>query len=419
MSKDELQRRARLRAVDPAIFDEYEPIFFPVEASNNSLDAYYTKQALSSLRNYAQSAEAGVSFQESHKTHVLGLGASLSGRLIEEPGKDLVRVTADIFTLPGLDETRSFIFKLRSGIARDVSIGFYDADFICGLCGLDLWDWDCPHIPGVSYQVERRDGKGNVISTDEELAYAWVENARLAEISIVYEGATPGCGVLKAGQEAEGGRVTPQIAERFAVAYRGLTIPGYQRSWPGHAEKEEKPMSANKDQRSAPPVIAPALAPEASTPSERRDNAPLTTPAAQAGGVTDTTVERSIVETAIHDAGITSSDIRAGLTRLGQLAADGRRYRADLIESALAEGVRVFGNDFAKETYRAMFERSELDEIKRVLDGWKGQSASLLPAGRQTSDTADKPEEGNEPTQVRAADDDPRFKLLPPNAFGG
>src|SRR5262245_46920815 len=146
LSESELMQRARARAMDPKIFDEHAPIFFPVEASNNKLDVYYTRMAPSSLRNYAQDAERGVSFQDSHRHGALGLGASLSGQIVEE-ANNLVWVRADIFTLPGLNDLDAFIFKLRAGIAQDVSIGFYGGDFVCSICGLDLWDWDCRHIP--------------------------------------------------------------------------------------------------------------------------------------------------------------------------------------------------------------------------------------------------------------------------------
>jgi hypothetical protein len=420
LSEDELMQRARARAADPKIFDTNPPIFFSIEASNNNLDAYYTRMAISSLRNYAQAAEAGVSFQDSHRTNTLGLGASLSGRIIEESGKDLVRVLADIFTLPGLPDMESFIFRYRAGIAKDTSIGFYGGDFICSICGLDLWDWDCWHIPGLGYSREERDGKGEVISDDEEIAFAWVEDARLAEISAVYEGATPGCGILKASRFVEAGRITPQLAARFASAYRGLTIPGYQRSWPGFSEKGDSPMNEKpKDQRTPEPVTAPALAPGQSAPPEQREPRPQPVPAAQTGGVTETTVERSIVENALRDAGVTATDLSAGLAELVRLAGDGKRYRTDLVESALTEGVRVFGNDFDKATYRAMFEASSIDQVKRVLGDWSKQSASLLPAGRQTDDEAKTPEEVETTKPVRAVKDDPRLLIVPKSVFGG
>jgi hypothetical protein len=267
----------------------------------------------------------------------------------------------------------------------------------------------------LTYESENRAGKGEVVSTDEQLAFAWVENARLAEISIVYEGATPGCGVMKATRDVEAGRMSPQIANRFAEAYRGLTVPGYQRLWPGHAEGEKSMSDQNKDQRSAPPVTAPAPAPEDSTPSEHRNNAPLNNPDAQTGGVSGTVIERAVVETALRDAGIETTDVRAGLAELIRLAADGRAYRADLIESALTEGVRIFGNSFDKPTYRAMFERSTLDEVKRVRDSWQAQSVPLFPAGRQTDDEVGKPED----KAPVARSNDERLNLAPKTIFGG
>lgn len=419
-SVETLMAKAKKRAADPKIFDEFAPVFFSVEASNNSLDAYYTRMAPSSLRNYAQDADEGRSFQDSHRHNALGLGATLSGQYIEEPGSDIVRVTADVFTLPGLPDQDAFLFKMRAGIARDVSIGFHGGDYRCSICGLDLWDWDCWHIPGLTYEKENRDAKGNLISSEEELAFAWIENARLSEVSIVYDGATPGCGILKAQQEVEAGRATQAIAERFSQAYRGLAMPGFQRLWRGispaevvRAGAEAKPASIkgestmNKDQRSGPAL--PAQSPETATSPEVPETAPQTSPALQADGL------RESVTSLLADLKIPAADTAAGLRELAALARDGQQYRGDLIDQAMTEGVRLMGDKFIKETYRAIFERSSLAEIKRIAEDWRAQADAILPAGRKTADDA-QPEESELRGAVESQANDP-VRMLPPSAF--
>lgn len=417
----DLLERAKARAKDVSIFDEHPPIFFPIEASNNSLDAYFTRMAPSSLRNYAQDAEEGRSFQDSHNHRALGLGASLTGRY-EENG-DVARVVADIFTLPGLPDLESFIFKMRAGIAQDVSIGFHSADHVCSVCGLDLWDWDCWHIPGLTYEKEERDSKGNVISSEEVLCFAWIENARLSEISIVYDGATPGCGILKAQQEVEAGRATPAIAARFAQAYRGLAMPGFQRLWPGAELSPDqvvaKGIAANPaaiiqgvkampqgNQQPASAGLAPS--PETVPSPESRENAPQTTPAIQDDGL------RNALTTALGDLKLTANDPTAGLRQLVTLAHDGQQYRADLIDTALAEGVRFIGEKFDQPTYRGILERASLAEVKRITEDWRAQADKLFPAGRKTNE---EPAQTDEPTD-RATSKDP-IHMLPPSAFNG
>lgn len=67
--------------------------------------------------------------------------------------------------------------------------------------------------------------------------------------------------------------------------------------------------------------------------------------------------------------------------RLRPLADDGRAYRADLIDEALAEGVRANGEDFAEESYRGILERADIATIKRMRDDWKRLGDKRFPGG--------------------------------------
>lgn len=401
---DGLLNLCRQVALKPEIFDSAPPFFFAFEASNSSLDAYFTRMAASSLRNYARDAAAGVSICDSHRTRELGIGQSLTGQYVEDG--ELARVIVEAFTVPGLPDTDAVIHKLSAGIARDVSIGFGDADFVCSVCSLDLWSWDCPHIPGVTYTVQRRNDKGEVIAEEEAVAFAWVENATLREVSIVYDGATPGCGILKAAQEVEAGRVTPAIATRFAAAYRGLAIPGYRQTWPGFTEKEFRMDPKTTLPGSAVPV-APAPLAQSLAPADPRSTPQLSN-ADQPEGVA---IER--VREALTAAEITAEDVLTGLRQMADLARDGRQYRADLITSALAEGTRAMGNDFSVETWRCMLERASLSEIKTIAGQWRAQADMVLPNGRKSADDA-----GEQSAPVTAAPFD-KTVLVPPDAFGG
>jgi hypothetical protein len=83
-----------------------------------------------------------------------GWGRSLSGQFKGAQGDGIARVIADFYTVQNLPDTDSFISKYRTGIARDVSIGFFGGRHVCTICGLDMMTWDCWHYPG-----ERR-GRG-------------------------------------------------------------------------------------------------------------------------------------------------------------------------------------------------------------------------------------------------------------------
>jgi len=193
----ELLRMARdMHAFDSAVFDEADPFFWRAEISSSRLDAYYTHMAASTLSNFARAAEEGISFQNSHRRYELPLGRSLTGMVRESGGETVVEV--DFYTVAGLRltgvNTRDFILGVRSGIVHDVSVGFYGGQWICDICGRNYLSYDCPHVAGLEYEFER----GGVVRT--KLATVEIRDARLAEVSAVYDGATPGAAIVKASR---------------------------------------------------------------------------------------------------------------------------------------------------------------------------------------------------------------------------
>src|SRR5690348_8122017 len=90
---DELLTKAKAGALDASIFEEFTPLFWSSEISNNTLDAYSTRMMPSTLRNYAAEAEAGVSFQDSHAVDglVRTFGQSIGGRYTGPQGNGIAR----------------------------------------------------------------------------------------------------------------------------------------------------------------------------------------------------------------------------------------------------------------------------------------------------------------------------------------
>jgi hypothetical protein len=67
-------------------------------------------------------------------------------------------------------------------------------------------------------------------------------------------------------------------------------------------------------------------------------------------------------------------------------AADGDQYRNDLISEALAEGVRAYGDKFAKDTYEATLRGAPLAVIKQMKADWATVGDSRFAGGdRQTT----------------------------------
>lgn len=344
---------AERHAFDVAIFDERPPFFWPAEISSNRLDAYFTRMAPSTLRNFAAQMVEGVSFQNSHRIFELSLGRSLTGTY-EESG-ETARTLGEFYTVPGLRlgdvATDDFIVGVRSGLIHDVSVGFYGGQFRCSLCGRDmLRDWDCPHVPGLQYDI-LRDALGNVVG--QEMAVAWVEDARLAEVSAVYDGATPGAAVLKAQQEAAAGRLRPAAVQMLEARYR-MRLDASSRLYAGVTL--ERIEMKTIEELTAEVERLQALADEA----ERLR--PLAT-------------ETEKLRAQVKD-----------LESLRALAEDGRAYRADLVAETLREGVRAFGHDFDQTVYRGLIEGASLATIKRIRDDWRVMGDRIFAGGRQTID---------------------------------
>lgn len=227
-----LQLASSRGALDDVIFTERPPYFWTAEISSNRLDAYYTRMSpATTLRNFASDATEGVSFQNSHGTQALGFGRSLRGQYLAAGADGVARVEADFYTVPGLRlntvSTDDLINGIRSGLIKDVSVGFFGGRFVCTICGRDVMrDWDCPHIPGLTYDAE------SAASSTGTLATATVEDAHLAEVSAVYDGATPGAAILKAVREADAGRIRPQAVRLLEQRYR-MRLPTARVQQPG------------------------------------------------------------------------------------------------------------------------------------------------------------------------------------------
>ena len=182
--------------------------YFLAEISNTNLDSYFTRMDFSTLQNFAEDAANGVSLQDSHDYRKLGYGQSFSGRFEED------KVIAEFYTVAGIRfggthsyaTTDDFIRAIEGALVRDVSVGFYGGRTICDICGHEVWGWDsdCPHFPGKEYPVDI-DGDGEL---ELVTATATVYDARLAEVSVVFDGATPEAMIIeKATQMFDKGKL--------------------------------------------------------------------------------------------------------------------------------------------------------------------------------------------------------------------
>jgi len=342
---------------DAEIFEERPPFFWDAEISNTQIDSYFTHMLDGTLANFASDARAGVGFLNSHRHNELPFGRSLSGRV--EDGGDRKRVISEFFTLPGLNlngvSTDDFIAGVRSGIVSDVSVGFHGGDWWCDVCGGNYRSYqDCQHFAGM--RVETKDGFVTVT--------VGVDDARLSEVSAVYDGATPDATIIKARAVAEAGDLDPKARHTLEERYR--TKFPVVRSFAGVDLHEEEGTIMDFEQIVTDVRSALAIDESADVVEV------ITTLTAENQRLTGVEVQWSEMDERVKE--------------LAPLAEDGRAYREDLVTQALAEGVRAHGEKFDSETYETMLRSSSLSVIKRLRDDWQAIGDSRFTGGRKTTD---------------------------------
>lgn len=407
------------KVFDPVVLEGRELFFFPAEISSNRLDAYFTRMAETSLVNYAREADEGRSFQNSHRWYELGFGRTLTGEL-EEDEAATRRVVSWLYTLSGLRlnelSTDDLIAGIRAGIIQDVSIGFYGGEFRCAICGRDmLWDWDCQHVPGLKYQ--RAD------KTGEDLAFAWVEDAHLAEVSAVYDGATPGAAILKAQREAEEGRLNDRARQLLEARYR-IALPAqrvllvtpdvdfvgtsglqaavgrapvtYKES-AGMLIRDQVVWDGDKGSLARADMDALLATYEGWEVEQKRLQEALAVAQGQLQRMAE--VEQRAQEASAEGRRLQEalSAAQAAVEQLKPQARDGEQYRQDLIAEALGEGVRALGEHFSAETYEGLLRGASLEVVKRMRDDWQRQGDTVFAGVRRTR-------EQNEPPEAEASD---------------
>ena len=327
------------------------------EISNDLLDSHFTHMAESTLRNYAADASAGVAFLKGHDWRALPIGYSLAAAYGDEGGKK--RVVADFYTVRGLSETDDLVLRMQAGILRDVSVGFHGGEMRCDLCSKDFWS--CPHIPGLRYEMKDGD------TMRSKLATFTIEDARLSEVSGVFDGSTPGAMILKAEQEASAGRLTPEQTRLLEHRLR-VKLPATKRAFAG----VDTPRGA---------IGAPVT--DGQTP--REDSSMTEEELMRLRSTLNVTSEEEVIGAA--------EKLAKRVADLEPQAADGRQYRTDLVTEALAEGVRAYGADFDKPTYEAMLTNAPIATIKRMAADFRKSGDERLPAGRVSVDSVeDKPQ---------------------------
>jgi hypothetical protein len=330
---------------------------------------------------------------DSHRSNENGFGRSLTGSLVDVKvnGAKATAMRSSFFTISGYRhrdiDTDSIIAGIETGLHSDISVGFIippgEGLMRCSICGENMLDWEnCSHFAGLSYDIDTSKG------SEKRVAIGTIENARLSEYSLVYDGATPGAAVVKAIRMIEAGEVDAATVDRLGRAYhREFKV---NRSWSAAT-------------RGASPIVTIEKEKDASMELLER----LTTLASERGVKIRTGADEDAILAAIekHFDGLatdradaeTERDAKIEEARKLQdqidadakLVEDGRAYRSSVVDAAIEAEIRTLPEEsrstYNKDTHRRYFETMEIDDVKELTRTFEARS--LFEPGRQSSNS--------------------------------
>lgn len=316
--------------------------YWDAEISNNLLDSHFTRMNEKTLRNYAEDAKRGVAFLRGHDWHSLPVGYSYDAQF-EEGARN--PVIASFYTSRSIPDGADLITRMEKKLLRDVSVGFGGGRMVCDVCNEELFE--CRHYPGFPYE-EKKGGR-----TVKQIATFTIDDARLSEVSGVFDGSTPQAMIRKAQMAARNGTLSRADAALLETRFR-VSLPVPRNFTVLEIPGEEDSMTIEES---------------------------FATVRTMVGATHDDEVQVRVKELL--------DQVDANKRRIAELepqAADGAQYRTDLIEEALAEGVRAAGSSFDRDTYETTLKASPIKTIKRFKEDWAKAATAALPAGRSTTE---------------------------------
>lgn len=411
--ESDLMKLARKAAPDPSIFEQEgrAPYFSAAEISSGRVDAYFTRMAKSSLKNYAKDADRGVAVLPGHDHHALPYGYSLRGQYFEPSATDPEsgRVVAHAYMIPGLNlsglNTADVIDGIKAGIIRDVSIGFYGGEYICNICGMDmLRSWDCWHWPGMEYAIgddgyDPATGKKNP-KAETKLCIADVENAGLSEFSHVYDGATPNAMILRAQFAITEKLIKPDVVAVLEQRYRHR-FPQVARSF-GGVDVQPQPGAAERKAGAMPEgTTTPTTPTPAGQEPERAAPTPTPLPTTDPVFAVRSLLDAAQVLPDEQDLGARVRHLISEVARLRPLADDGMSLRTKLIAATCEQGIRALGSDFKREAAEADLKLLTIDQIEQRRTLYAQIADKVIPANRTSQEQEQPPADSNTQPVVR------------------
>ncbi len=308
---------------------------------------------------------------------------------------ETISLVADHYMVRGIEldgiKTDDLIASIEAGTLFDSSIGFSYSRAICSVCGGDYRK--CDHFAGRTYEIEDDDGV-----TRKKFCYIQANPpGLLMENSLVFDGAYPGAGVMSRDGdifENENGLyqvvndpkdIDPSKALISTYSQRTGLITMIKKS------DKKKVFTVTDDLKTKDSLekggenmdekVLKML--EAFEITFKKGETKYEDILSQFAEKWDETVN------AIKESAESLKEGECIITQEQKTEYDA--YRKELLEDALAMGVRAMGNDFPKETWEKTFTNMGAKAIKDIMKTWEAQANAEIPAGRKTD-----PEAGQE-----------------------
>lgn len=235
-----------IRAEGAAPLTEADVYIHYLEAANdNFVSDRFCFLGESTLKNIAKGAENGFAFLNSHNTGGylrsadLPLGRTFCGRYEtltaegEDGGPSTRRAVVGIYMIrgvlpngangPGTDDMHRMI---DARTVFDCSVGLFEGKAVCDVCGNGVWDYDeeyrflCPHLPGTTHRMTEDEiaAQSERGVTDGRASYT-IEDGNANEVSVVYDGAVPGAGFVKAASLTMSAPQRENLAAKLSQGY--------------------------------------------------------------------------------------------------------------------------------------------------------------------------------------------------------
>lgn len=386
----------KINALAKRTLSKDEVFAFPTKMVGDALlTERYMKLHKSLLELYKTDAKAGVAFMLDHAwaglQKALVYGRTFDASIKRSDGTvegETWALHGDTYIVRGKEKdgisTDAIIADIEDGTLFDVSIGFGFETSICSICGNNYYDGSkCEHWRGREYEGQ--------------LCYIIAKPpGYLMELSGVFDGAYPTAGILSQMSLPEGQSELIQLPdEELKKLPPGImTYASYGSNSGRLLTYHKKDDLAKGNTFSVPDLSKPKG-------SDQEMSEPVTYTQEQVDALIKEAVDKAVAEAlanapavdppATPEAFMTQEQATEKLgkelpaDKVLTYAKEGMDYMTQLVDDAVAMGVRAQGNDFPAETWKNTFAGMGSQGIKDIMATFEKQAKEEIPAGRQSS----------------------------------